>query len=74
MSKDYRETRALAEDFLGRYGGMMSVTDLSKELSTNRENAKKWGMSKGIGIQVNGRIKFESRVVAREIVRARGMC
>lgn len=73
-SKDYRETKALAEDFLARYGGMMSITDLARELGTNRENAKRWAMEKGIGIQVNKRIKVESRVFAREIVRARGMC
>lgn len=70
----YKDVRALADDFIARYGGMMTVTDLAKELGTCREYAKKWGIEKGIGSIVNSRIKFESRLVAKAIVDGRGMC
>lgn len=70
----YRDVKVLADDFIERYGGMMTVTDLAKELGTCREYAKKWGMEKGLGIMINSRIKFESRLVAKAIVNGRGMC
>lgn len=72
MGNDYREVRKLAEDFIERYGGMMTVTDLAKELGTCREYTKKWGVEKGLGIMINSRVKFESRQVAKAIVSARG--
>ncbi len=70
----YKDIQVLADDFIERYGGMMTVTDLAKELGTCREYAKKWGVEKGLGIIINSRIKFESRLVAKAIVNARGMC
>lgn len=71
-----REIKALADDFWNRYGGMMTLTDVSKELGVgSRQTAKKFVDAREIpGIVVGDRIKYESRQVAKAIVNARGFC
>lgn len=56
------------------YGGMMTATDLSKELGMKRENAKVWALEHGLGNLIGKRVKFETDEVARRIVEMRGMC
>ena len=71
------EVKSLKEEFLKLYGGMMSLSELSRELGVNREPAKRWADEKGIGNgttrAISGRIKYDSRLVAKEIVYGRGM-
>lgn len=73
---NYREINSLADDFLNRYGGMMTLTDVGKELGVgSRQTAKKFVEAREIpGITVGERIKYESRLVAKAIVNARGFC
>lgn len=76
MPNIYKEMKALSDDFVDRYGGMMSLSELSRELGVNRDSAKRWAAEKGIGnntVQcVSGHVKYDSRLVARAIVNGRG--
>ncbi len=56
------------------YGGMMTLTDVARELSVNRDVARAWVRSLGLGVQVGKRVRYETDEVAKAIVRARGMC
>ena len=56
------------------YGGMMSLTDLSRELRMKPSAARDWAKDKGIGNQIGSRVKYETDEVARRIVEGRGMC
>lgn len=56
------------------YGGMMSVADLSRELSMKPEDARAWASENGIGVQIGKRLKIETDMVAKIIVLRRGMC
>ncbi len=56
------------------YGGMMTLTDVARELSVNRDVALAWVHSLGLGVQVGKRVRYETDEVAKAIVRARGMC
>lgn len=56
------------------YGGMMSLTDLAKELGMKPEAAKAWAREAGIGNRIGSRIKYETDEVARVLVNGRGMC
>lgn len=73
---NYRDIKALTEDFFDRYGGMMTLTDVGKELGVgSRQTAKKFVESREIpGVTVGERVKYESRLVAKAIVNARGFC
>lgn len=57
----------------GIYGGVMTITDLAKEIGMNREAAKRWAMEENIGYSLNNRLRFETIEVARKIVEMRGM-
>lgn len=69
---DYREIKKLTNDFYEKYGGMMTITDVARELGTSRSVAKRWLEERVPGIKVGERIKYESRMVAKAIVNARG--
>lgn len=56
-----------------RYGGMMTVTDVSKELGVNRQGAADWLKGRVKGCQVGKRIKFETDQVAKAICNSRDM-
>lgn len=76
MTAYQAEVKSLKEEFLKLYGGMMSVTDLARELGVNRESAKRWAEEKRIGnntvMCIGGRVKYDTRLVAKEIVNGRG--
>lgn len=55
------------------YGGMMTLTDLTKELGMNRDAAKEWAQEQGLAICIGKRVKYETDEVARLIVNRRGM-
>lgn len=56
------------------YGGMMSLTDLTRELGLkDRRAAKAWAVQNGIGNQVGRQIRFDTDCVAKIIVMGRGM-
>ena len=58
----------------GIYGGMMSLSDLAKELGVkDKRSAKAWAMQQGIGNQIGRCIRFETDQVAKAIVNGRGM-
>lgn len=73
MASLYEKVRKKADELYRRYGGMMTTTDLSKELGVNRDAAKAWARSEGIGNRIGKRIKYETDEVARRIVETRGM-
>lgn len=56
------------------YGGMMTLTDVAKELSVTRGVAREWVRSKGLGAQIGKRVYYETDEIAKAIVQARGMC
>lgn len=72
MAKMYEEIRKKADAMFKRYGGMMTTTDLSKELGVSRDVAKEWARTERIGNRVGKRIKYETDEVARRIVETRG--
>lgn len=56
------------------YGGMMNLTQLTRELGLKDSRvAKAWAAEKGIGNLVGRTIRFETDVVAKLIVQGRGM-
>lgn len=57
----------------GVYGGMMSLSDLSREMGMNREAARSWAAANGIGNLTSRRVKYETDEVAKLIVLGRGM-
>ena len=65
------EKRKIMRDL---YGGMMTLTDVAKELCSNRDVARAWVRSLGLGVQVGKRVRYETDEVAKAIVQARGMC
>ena len=72
LQSDIREKRAILR---GVYGGMMSLEDLSRELRVNKDAARGWAQSHGIGNLIDRRrVKYETDVVAKIIVLGRGMC
>lgn len=72
---DYREIRKLADELFERYGGMMTLSDVAIELGkAGRSTAKKFLEDHDVpGIKVGVYPRWESKLVARAIVNARGM-
>ena len=71
---DYRTVNTVKNEMYDRYGGMMTVADLMAELGVNRAVAKKWAEDNVPGVKIGKRVKYETRLVARAIVDARGFC
>lgn len=65
------EKRKLLRDL---YGGMMTLTDVSKELSVTRDVARAWVRDLSLGVQIGKRTYYETDEIAKAIVQARGMC
>lgn len=56
------------------YGGMMSLTDLTRELGLkDKRVAKAWALQHGIGNQIGRWVKYDTDTVAKTIVMGRGM-
>lgn len=58
------------------YGGMMTVTQLQKEIGyRDAAHAKQWAESVGLDrIQIGRMKKYDTDQLARILVNARGMC
>lgn len=56
------------------YGGMMTLTDVARELGRNRDVARAWVRELGLGIQIGKRVYYETDEIAKAIVQGRGMC
>ena len=56
------------------YGGMMSLTELTRELGLkDKRVAKAWALQHGIGNQIGRWVKYDTDTVAKTIVMGRGM-
>ena len=70
----YNEIAEKRRTLRGIYGGMMSLSDLAKELGVkDKRSAKAWAMQQGIGNQIGRFLRFETDQVAKAIVNGRGM-
>lgn len=56
------------------YGGMMTLTDVAKELGRSRDVARAWVRSLELGTQIGKRVYYETDEIAKAIVHGRGMC
>ena len=57
------------------YGGMMTLTDVAKELGNrDRSVARAWVRELGLGTQIGKRVYYETDEIAKAIVQGRGMC
>ena len=70
--KDVREKRSILREV---YGGMMTVTDLAKELGySDRKSARRAIEEMGLQATRIGRLKrYDTDLVARALVNGRGM-
>ena len=68
---DIAEKRKILREI---YGGMMTLTDVAKELSVTRSVARAWVRELGLGSQIGKRIYYETDEIAKAIVQGRGMC
>ena len=71
LYNDIAEKRKIMRDI---YGGMMTLTDVAKELGRTRGVARTWVKSLGLGSQIGKRIYYETDEIAKAIVLARSMC
>ena len=70
----YNEIAEKRRTLRSLYGGMMSLTDLTRELGLKDSRvAKAWAVANGIGNQIGGHVRFETDCVAKVIVMGRGM-
>lgn len=68
---DIAEKRKLLREI---YGGMMTLTDVARELGRDRSVARAWVRSLGLGTQIGKRVYYETDEIAKAIVNGRGMC
>lgn len=74
MAAIHNEIAEKRRTLRGIYGGMMSLTDLTRELGLKDPRAAKaWAVRNGIGNQVGRWIRFDTDAVAKTIVMGRGM-
>ena len=73
MAASYNEIREKRNILRDLYGGMMTLSDLSRELGMKPEDAKVWAMEQGLCIQLGKRLKVETDMLAKFIVQRRGM-
>ena len=71
---DYRQINAVYDEMYDRFGGMMTITDVARELGSSRTIAKRWAEENVPGTLIGDRVKYETRLVAKSIVNKRGIC
>lgn len=76
MSANYREIYKKRDEMFDRYGGMMTLAQVKKELGvTDDRTAKEYLRDFGVEPIKTGRSKkYETYLLARAIVNRRGMC
>lgn len=74
-SKYYRDVKEKRNILREVYGGMMTVTDLAKELGySDRKSARRVAEEMGLQATRIGRLKrYDTDLVARALVNGRGM-
>lgn len=70
LSNQIREKRLVMREV---YGGLMSLSDLVKELGMSKDDARAWGKENNVGVQIGKRLKYDTDEVAKIIVTKRGM-
>lgn len=73
MAAIYNEIREKRNILRDLYGGMMTLSDLSRELGMKPEDAKVWAIEQGLCVQLGKRLKVETDMLAKFIVQRRGM-
>ncbi len=73
MSSLYNEIREKRQILRGEYGGMMTLTDVARELSSGRDTARAWVRQHGLGVRVGNRTRYETDEIAKALVQGRGM-
>lgn len=71
LYNDIAEKRKILREL---YSGMMTLTDVAKELGVKRDVARAWVRSLGLGTQIGKRVYYETDEIAKAIVLGRGMC
>lgn len=71
LYNDIAEKRRILREL---YSGMMTLTDVAKELGVKRDVARAWVRSLGLGTQIGKRVYYETDEIAKAIVQGRGMC
>ena len=66
------EIRLKQKALRAAYGGMMSGTQLKRELGCCWETAARWGRENGVGVRIGSRIKYDTDEVARILATQRG--
>lgn len=70
LANAIREKRQILR---GEYGGMMTLTDVARELSSGRDTARVFVREHGLGQQVGKRVRYETDEIAKALVQGRGM-
>lgn len=74
MAAIHNEIAEKRRTMRGIYGGMMSLTDLTRELGLkDPRTAKAWAAANGIGNRIGNRVRYDTDSVAKTIVMGRGM-
>lgn len=73
---DYREARTVYDEMYRKYGGMMNLREIRNELGrVGADTAKRWLNDRGVpGTLIGAKPRWETRLVAKAIVNARGFC
>lgn len=71
LYNDIAEKRKILREL---YSGMMTLTDVAKELGVKRDVARAWVRGLGLGTQIGKRVYYETDEIAKAIVQGRGMC
>lgn len=70
----YNDIAAKARTLREVYGGMLSLTQLTRELGLKDQRAAKaWAAEHGIGNQIGPRVRYDADQIAKALVMGRGM-
>lgn len=76
MSADYREIYKKRDEMYDRYGGMMTITQVKKELGVKDARTAK-DMLRDLGVEpikLGRSNRYETYLLAKALVNRRGMC
>ena len=76
MSADYREIYKKRDEMYDRYGGMMTLAQVKKELGVTDDRTAK-DMLRDLGVEpikLGRSKKYETYLLAKALVNRRGMC
>lgn len=74
MASIHNDIAAKARILREVYGGMLSLTQLTRELGLKDQRAAKaWAEEHGIGNQIGSRVRYDVDQIAKVLVMGRGM-